>query len=146
VTRSKHWQCEFLYPLILMNMWKVSSSRLLAISFLVAGLFNVLPIRFGHGQEAPLSTCQSSLSAADLIEQDPSLHEMRYDVGPVGKNGISDPQSFLAYVEPDVNSFYRNSEPREENDNSPRTLTTPLHNGLVGKFINMSNRHVTLHW
>jgi len=66
-------------------------------------------------------------------ERDPALKEMVYDVG-------DGPQTFMAYVEPPVESFYRNSD-------APSTSrVTPKFNGLAGKFINMSNKPLDFYW
>ena len=74
------------------------------------------------------STC-----SVDETERDPTLQEMEYDVG-------DGPQTTLVYVEPDVTTFYQLEEPPSQ------TRVTPKFNGFQGKFINMSNKPVTLYW
>jgi prolyl 4-hydroxylase len=64
-------------------------------------------------------------------EIDPALKEMTYDVG-------DGPKKFMAYVEPEVSSFYRDGE--------EKTKVVPLFNGLAAKFINLSNKHVQHYW
>jgi hypothetical protein len=76
--------------------------------------------------EAP-STC----SATDE-DRDPALKLMSYDVG-------DGPQEVLVYVEPDVTSFYKGDPPAT-------TKVTPKFKGFQGKFINMSNRKLSLYW
>lgn len=79
-----------------------------------------------------------SLSAGDLScsvkeeESDPALKEMKYDIG-YGE------QSFMAYVEPDVRTFYKGGAPAA-------TKVVPKFRGLANKFINMSNKKVKLYW
>ena len=82
--------------------------------------------------EAPALTC--SLSEDQENELDPALQEMKYDVG--DGNGE---QSVLVYVEPDVTTFYQGDPPAS-------TKVVPKFKGLAAKFINMSNRAVTLYW
>ena len=67
-------------------------------------------------------------------EKDPALQEMQYDVGD-GK------QSTLVYVEPSIQSMYAPDSPIQSS-----TRVVPKFNGLAGKFINMSNKKLTLHW
>lgn len=63
---------------------------------------------------------------------DPSLQEMKYDVG-------DGEQSVMVYVQPDVTSFYKDGAPAS-------TKVEPKHRGLVGKFINVSNKQASLFW
>eukprot|EP00934_Nitzschia_sp_Nitz4_P004050 Nitzschia sp. Nitz4//scaffold11_size288233//92099//93646//NITZ4_000758-RA/size288233-processed-gene-0.153-mRNA-1//1//CDS//3329534026//4040//frame0 len=77
------------------------------------------------GQEA--STCSWAEDGLD-----PALKEMTYDVG-------DGPQTFMAYVEPDVTSFYQGNPPSN-------TKVVPKFNGLAGKFINMSNKNLVLYY
>ena len=81
---------------------------------------------FAAGREA--QTCSWTSD-----EQDPALHEMKYDIGDGEK-------TFLAYVEPDVTTFYRNEPPPAS------TKVVPKFSGLATKFINMSNRDLRLYW
>jgi len=78
-----------------------------------------------QAEEVPQPTCSY------IAEKDPALKEFTYDVG----NG---PQSFMAYVEPDVNDFYQSE--------GGYNKVEPKFNGLAGKFINMSNRHIDFYW
>ena len=83
-------------------------------------------------QEAP----QCSIDAASYEgSSDPNLHEMQYDVG-------DGPRTTKVYIEPDVTSFYRGSSAPPP----AKTKVKPKFNGLSGKFINMSNRPVSLYW
>ena len=81
-------------------------------------------------------------SVVDENEIDPNLKEMIYDVG-------DGPQKFMAYVDPDVTSYYQ-IPGQEDDDSQPSppasTKVTPKFNGLAGKFINMSNQYLTLMW
>mmetsp|Transcript_7597 Transcript_7597/g.22254 ORF Transcript_7597/g.22254 Transcript_7597/m.22254 type:complete len:553 (+) Transcript_7597:1921-3579(+) len=81
-------------------------------------------------------------------EQDPGLKEFTYDVG-------DGPQTTLAYVEPDLNSFYRNGDgdgngDDDDDDGSGSKKNyrrvKPAFNGLAGKFINMSNKNLDFYW
>lgn len=65
--------------------------------------------------------------------RDPALKEMTFDVG-------DGPETYLAYVQPDVTSFYRDIEPPSSK------IVRPKHKGLAGLFINMSNKPVRLYW
>jgi hypothetical protein len=95
-------------------------------------LLSVSVQRCASQQEAP----QCSIDAASYqVTSDPNLHEMQYDVG-------DGPQTTLVYVEPDVTTFYKGTT-------APPPATTkvkPKFNGLSGKFINMSNKPVSLYW
>ena len=85
-----------------------------------------------HGDEA---TC--ILPDHDLNKQDPNLVPFEYDLGDNGK----EPLTTLIYVEPNVTSFYHNK------DNLPAsTRVVPKFNGFSAKFINMSNKPVSLYW
>jgi hypothetical protein len=95
-------------------------------------------------------TC--SLSESELAQPDPALLLMTYDVGDGTK-------SIPVYVTPHVSTFYRTArdEGVGDDDDEARSnaiapsstkaqLVQPLHRGFAGKFINMSNRPVTLYW
>jgi hypothetical protein len=84
--------------------------------------------------EQQLPSLQCSLTEEELNALDPALQELTYDVG-------DGPQTTLVYVEPPVETMY---PPGEEPPS--RTKVTPKFNGLAGKFINMSNKKVTLYW
>jgi hypothetical protein len=66
-------------------------------------------------------------------ERDPALHEMHFDVG-------DGPETFLAYVQPDVTTFYRDVDPPSSK------AVNPKHKGFAGMFVNMSNKPVRLYW
>jgi hypothetical protein len=68
-------------------------------------------------------------------ELDPNLKPLTYDLG----DG-SGPQTMMAYVTPDVTTFYKDGVPH------PTTPVQPEHKGLAAKFINMSNKKVRLYW
>ena len=90
---------------------------------------------------ATASASQSQCSITDENRRDPALQEMEYDVG-------DGPKTTLVYVEPDVNTFYKlQDEGLADNAVVPkRTKVTPKFNGFQGKFINMSNKPMTLYW
>lgn len=73
-------------------------------------------------------------SVPDDAERDPALQEMKYDVG-------DGEQTTLVYVEPSVASMYPPDSPLQSS-----TRVVSKFNGLAGKFINMSNKKVTLFW
>ncbi|GKY99327.1 hypothetical protein MPSEU_000887700 [Mayamaea pseudoterrestris] len=73
-----------------------------------------------------------SISDHERNEFDPALVELEYDVG-------DGPQTTLVYVEPDIAAFYQGNPPSS-------TIVTPEFKGLAGKFINMSNKRVSLYW
>jgi hypothetical protein len=58
---------------------------------------------------------------------------MEYDIG-------DGPKTTWVYVEPDITTFYEDEPPPAS------TPVQPQFNGFAGKFINMSNRSVTLFW
>ncbi len=89
---------------------------------------HLLPI--AHAEEEQ-PTCDWS-SACASTERDPALKEFTYDVG-------DGPQTMLAYVEPDVNTFY------QETKRLYRKMK-PRFNGFAAKFINMSNKHLNFYW
>lgn len=87
---------------------------------------------------ALLSTCclaekaELSCSASEQ-ELDPALKEMTFDLG-------HGPETFLAYVQPDVTTFYRDIDPPASKP------VRPKHNGFAGMFVNMSNKRIRLYW
>jgi len=64
---------------------------------------------------------------------DPSLELMSFDLG-------SGEEAFSFYMQPDVTTFYK------DQTLPASTPVHPKHNGLAGKFINMSNRRLNLYW
>jgi hypothetical protein len=93
--------------------------------------FLALFINHAFAEEYPSLSC--SLDGDDSNARDPALKEMTFDIG-------DGPQTFLAYVEPDVTTFYKDIEPPGSKK------VTPKHKGLAGLFINMSNKPVKLYW
>lgn len=65
-------------------------------------------------------------------QHDPSLKEMRYDVG----NGE---ERVDVYVEPGVDVMYSGNPPAS-------TIAVPKFEGFSTKFINMGNKRVKLYW
>jgi hypothetical protein len=100
-------------------------SRLLSLAFQLSCL-----VIYSRG-EAPSQTC--SLSEEEQNVLDPALQEMKYNVG-------DGEQSVLVYVQPDVTTFYKDGTAPAS------TKVQPKHKGLVGKFINISNKQATLFW
>ena len=66
--------------------------------------------------------------------QDPALTPMTVDFLPDGTN-----ETFLAYVTPDVSTFYQ-EEPGK------RKPVRPRFGGQFGKFINLSSKSVKRYW
>lgn len=64
---------------------------------------------------------------------DPNLREMEYDIG-YGK------QTFMAYVEPDITEFYRDTPLPSSKK------VVPKFDGLATKFVNMAKHPVHLYW
>jgi hypothetical protein len=81
----------------------------------------------GLAEKAPLS-CSASEQ-----EPDPALKEMTFDIG-------DGPETFLAYVQPHVTTFYKDIDPPASKP------VRPKHNGFAGMFVNMSNKRVRLYW
>lgn len=77
-----------------------------------------------------LKSC--SLSEEQQKAQDPNLKVMKFDIGEGEK-------TFLAYVPPDVASFYKS-------DMRGAQVVRPRHDGLGAKLINMSKRAVDVFW
>jgi len=73
----------------------------------------------------PAYSCQTT-------DKDPNLKAFAYDLGD-GKRVMD------AWVEPDINTFY-------QSDGGGYSKVRPAFNGLAGKFINMSNRHLDFYW
>ena len=68
-------------------------------------------------------------------QRDPNLVEMEYDLG-FGDG----PQTFWAYVQPNVTSFYGDKP-------APSSSVVPMkHKGLAAKFINLSKDRVIVSW
>jgi len=79
-------------------------------------------------------------SGCNNEERDPALKEFTYDVG-------DGPQTTLVYVEPELNSFYRNgNEDLSTEPEKSYSRVTPNFSGLGGKFINMSNKMLDFYW
>jgi hypothetical protein len=66
--------------------------------------------------------------SADEKELDPALQEITFEGEP-----------FLAYVQPDVTSFYKGEPPASK-------PAAPLHEGFAAKFVNLSNQKLLLYW
>jgi len=81
-------------------------------------------------------TCDWTSSACNQGE-DPALKEFTYDVG-------DGPKTTVVYVEPELNNFYRNADGSPSKKEYKRVK--PAFNGLAGKFINMSNKHLDFYW
>ena len=79
-----------------------------------------------------LAQAQEQTCSVNGEERDPALKEMKYNIGEGEK-------TFMAYVEPDVTTFYKGIPPASKR-------VVPKFNGLAGKFINMSNKYVRLYW
>ena len=97
------------------------SLQILLIVALLAGL--------AVGRNAP-ETCSLGGNEWGL---DPALKEMTFDVG-------DGPETFLAYVQPDVTTFYK------DNDPPASTAVRPKFNGFGGMLVNMSNKPVRCSW
>lgn len=106
----------------------------LAVLSATSLLLSLQPSSSLVGADEP--TCSWS-SCSDDTEHDPNLKEFTYDVG-------DGPQTTMAYVEPGLDTFYR------EKDGSPSkrswSRVQPAFNGLAGKFINMSNKKLDFYW
>jgi len=76
-------------------------------------------------------SCSASDEHDDPVAQ--GLKEMSYNIG-------YGPQTIMAYVEPNVTSFYRNRSPPAS------TKVFMKFNGLATKFINLSNKNLHLYW
>jgi len=83
----------------------------------------------GLDDDSPLSC---SLDEKEQ-ERDPALKEMKFDVG-------DGPETFVAYVQPHVTTFYHDINPPAS------TAVKPKYTGLAGMFINMSDEPVRLYW
>jgi hypothetical protein len=79
-----------------------------------------------------LETLSCSLDGRE-DERDPALQEMKFDLG-------DGPETFLAYVQPDVTTFYRDIDPPSSK------AVKPKYKGFAGMFVNMSNKPVRLYW
>lgn len=82
---------------------------------------------------SPQTTTSCSISD-EQQSRDPALKELTFDLG-------QGPQSILAYVTPDVTTFYPPGIPPPA-----KTAVKPKFKGLSAKFINMSNQRVRLYW
>lgn len=72
-------------------------------------------------------------------EKDPNLHTMTFTLPSQHSNDEQEKRTFEAYVQPHISSFYN------KNDLSMKQVK-PSFRGEAGKFINLSNRHLTLYW
>lgn len=77
-------------------------------------------------------------SSADVATNtiDPALQVMTYNVG----DGVKET---MVYMEPSLEQMYAHTEPKPS---TPLQRVTPKFKGFAGKFINMSNKPVTLYW
>ena len=105
----------------------VTSSKRMMLPTVVILVVWLCLVGLGRSEEQP----QCSLPETSPL--DPNLHEMVYDVG-------DGEQTTLVYIEPDVTTFYRDREA------PAKTKVQPKFTGLSGKFINMSNKPVSLYW
>ena len=84
---------------------------------------------YALGSNVP-QTCSLGGIEQDL---DPALKEMTFDVG-------DGPETFLAYVQPDVTTFYKDIDPPASK------AVTPKFTGFGGMLVNMSNKPVRCSW
>jgi len=62
-------------------------------------------------------------------------------------SGDEEMTTFMAYVTPDVSTFYRNNDDDQQDDEmTKKSLMKPKFNGLAGKFFNLSPHPLTLYW
>jgi hypothetical protein len=101
-------------------------------TMMLLSLFLLLIAGQVRGDESSLSPQTCSLAEHELTQLDPNLHEMVYDVG-------DGPQTTMVWVEPDISTFYNGNPPALEK-------LTPKYKGLGAKFINLSNKPVSLYW
>ena len=114
----------------------MSSSLFLALLILL--VLTVLP--FPHTAVAD-STVDTECSIVDTSALDPNLVEMKYDLD--DGNGE---QTFMAYVEPDISTFYKKGDGEDDSEEQQYQKVVPKFNGLAGRFINMSNQRLTFYW
>ena len=81
---------------------------------------------------SPGSSLTCSIDPAERDAKDPALQEISFDIG-------DGPETFLAYVQPNVTSFYRGEAPAD-------TPVVPKHKGLAAMFVNLSNQRVRVYW
>eukprot|EP00533_Pseudo-nitzschia_delicatissima_P000785 CAMPEP_0116081312 /NCGR_PEP_ID=MMETSP0327-20121206/2131_1 /TAXON_ID=44447 /ORGANISM="Pseudo-nitzschia delicatissima, Strain B596" /LENGTH=531 /DNA_ID=CAMNT_0003572041 /DNA_START=69 /DNA_END=1664 /DNA_ORIENTATION=+ len=113
------------------------STRQLSLLFVVAlSLFRLEACIPAVNAEVEQPTCDWS-SACETTESDPALKEFTYDVG-------YGPQTMLAYVEPELDSFYQ--KPGQEPKQRKYRKSVPQFDGFAAKFINMSNKHLDFYW
>jgi hypothetical protein len=82
----------------------------------------------------PKDLLESSMSSDRQEQKDPSLHVMKYNIGEGDKES-------MVYIEPSIESMYQSTP-----DIPSTSKVTPKFNGFAGKFINLSNKPVSLHW
>ena len=106
------------------------------MKFLLLRLFTVLTIFLGCSgdQVNRYSQDDETCTWNDInCYQDPNLKEISIDLG----NG--DNETFLAYIPPDVSTFYRDKP-------LTRKAVAPKFNGQFGKFINLSPNPIRIYW
>lgn len=91
-----------------------------------------------NDHEELAATTRTSLSSF-ANDNDPNLLPMTFHVPPQGDLDNTSSRKFLAYVQPDVSTFYRDT---------PGTCRPmkPRFQGLAGKFINLSPDYLALYW
>lgn len=104
-------------------------SRIGMVETLIIAFLAILSKHGIHGAKYPSLSCSLD---EEKSERDPALKEMTFDVG-------DGPETFLAYVQPDVTTFYKDGPPAS-------TAVIPKHEGLAGMWINLSNEPVLLYW
>jgi hypothetical protein len=94
------------------------------------GLFLVI----SSAQTTANNALTCSIADEHATQPDPALKELTYDLG-------QGTQSILAYVTPDVTSFYPpGTKP------PAKVPVKPKFKGLSAKFVNLSNKRVRLYW
>lgn len=114
-------------PVTMLKIILAKNRRLLSILRLAFFVFVTLCHRDVGGSSPPLTCSLDSVDDNDDTA-DPALQSMQFE-----------DKTVQVYVQPDVTSFYKGEPPAPEK-------VKPKFNGLSGKFINMSNKHVSLYW
>ncbi|CAJ1953635.1 unnamed protein product [Cylindrotheca closterium] len=102
---------------------------------LVLSVFALLFVSV-QGDEADSSeqTCTwSDRHNCGGVYRDANLKEMQVNL--VGR----EPESFFAYVHPDISTFYNKTE-------GSMAITETKFNGMMGKFVNMAATPITIYW
>ena len=135
-TTGMHWLFAIVVPIVAIAVSFLYSTSKQTPSSKHDDLSPYTNISEGTLKSGTILYQQNSFSGDDV---DKNLFPMNFTL-----SGDEEMTTFMAYVTPDVSTFYRNNE--DDQQLTQKSLMKPRFNGLAGKFFNLSPHPLTLYW